>query len=1519
FSKTHGSNGAWIRSGWNIDDLYVGSPPNYKLTLTPANQSGAAALGNYATYNLNVQNQGALNDSYNIALAGNTWISQALLNGSPITNTGNINSGTSLSLQIQVNIPSGASNGQMDNLAVTLTSVGDPTVYKTANISTVAIGNCTIPMNENFDSGILNPGNFPQTTDNSLDPNGLVNDLASNEPSGMYALHLNAYPQLGDTVTSCIFDLSGQTAIDFYYSYEKGAGQSSPGQGEFLIVEYLNSTQNWIQLNSHEGDWNTQFDFVPVELQLPQDAFHSNFRFRIFNTSPGGGWPGSSNWAVDNIFLGLPPNYKVSLSPKTIAGSSTIGSTLTYTITVNNQGVLNDNYNISFTGNTWATQTLVNGIPATNTGNINSGTSATFNIEVTIPQTATSGQSDNLVVTVTSVNDATVSKTVSGSTTAIGTSPLPLADNFDTGILNVNNWPQSTDNSLDPDGIINSYAPNPPSGIYSLHLNSYPQLGDTVTSSIVNLSGQSVITLNYYFLVGGGSGTPGPGNFLKAEYLNSSQNWVPLNIHDGTWVWPPPTDFTEVNSLLPQDALHSNFRVRFLSIGQWSCQGCNSWAVDDVFLGVPPPYKFSFTPTFANGNGYPGDTVTYPYVIKNKGLNADSYNLAVSGNTYPTAFWANGNPITVTGTIVPGDSLVLSVEVAIPQTATLGFVDAVNITVTSVGDPTISKNSAINTLTGDTMPPEAPSSLIGTLNGTQVDLVWQNPLYNIDGTPLTDLAKIKIYRQDNASPFPFFSLIDSVAAPNQNYSDLAPFVNTSYYLTAVDFSGNESWQSNVTNVFNIAGLGTVVWQDTLETTTNWVFASSDPTVIWNVDATPSNALGTSVPYAGTACLNYNNGTNFDTYGSANNGTATLNQNLNLSGLADPTLFFWSLSDTEWGNYYDQKWVEISNDNFVTTIATYQIVPQQQGVWEPVTVTLDTAWQSVQLRFRFDTIDGAGNSGAGWFIDNLGLYSSVDILGPDFSGLGMPKVIDNFSTYEKVKVTVTDPSGVDFVQLNYRIGETGNFTSVTMNLSQVVSVYLDSIPPPANVTKTKVYCYFMARDLSDSSNISYFPKNYLADPLNNLFSYEVRLVPPGTLDDEPDYGEINLSWGQPGENGIELKYDDGSSEFQSTLPNSPPGLNNPSVATFASRFDIATQTQINGNAQLNSIKIFIPNGAVPNAGYKLRVFEDNQGQPGNLIWESPDQQQTAPFGQFVNFELVDPLTNLGLPVGSGIFYVGVEQTSSTLISLGGDTSFNPPYVFNSNTHFLQGQGTGWAAIESLAPIYGQIIPMIRCFVEPVPIAPAPQLSVNKQKTVGKQEFRFKKGNSTSGKGSVNVTLTYPIVAYKLYKKNGASQNALEVVTTGSVIYTGTNQTYTDLQVIYPNQYSYAVTVVYNVNGTNVESEPGNLVVSTPLFNDDNEPQNLIPTVFSIEQNYPNPFNPVTNIKFGIPEKTFTRLVVYNILGQLVKTIVSKELTPSYYTFRWDGTDNNGNQVSSGVYFAKIEAGKFVKTKKMTFLK
>jgi hypothetical protein len=89
---------------------------------------------------------------------------------------------------------------------------------------------------------------------------------------------------------------------------------------------------------------------------------------------------------------------------------------------------------------------------------------------------------------------------------------------------------------------------------------------------------------------------------------------------------------------------------------------------------------------------------------------------------------------------------------------------------------------------------------------------------------------------------------------------------------------------------------------------------------------------------------------------------------------------------------------------------------------------------------------------------------------------------------------------------------------------------------------------------------------------------------------------------------------------------------------------------------------------------------------------------------------------------------------------------------------------------------------------------------------------------------------------------------------------------------------------------------------------------IPVKYDLRQNYPNPFNPVTNIEFDIPNSGYTKLTVYNSLGQLVATLVDQDLSAGTYSYSF-----NAENLSSGMYIYKLESGEFTQTRKMTFVK
>ena len=89
---------------------------------------------------------------------------------------------------------------------------------------------------------------------------------------------------------------------------------------------------------------------------------------------------------------------------------------------------------------------------------------------------------------------------------------------------------------------------------------------------------------------------------------------------------------------------------------------------------------------------------------------------------------------------------------------------------------------------------------------------------------------------------------------------------------------------------------------------------------------------------------------------------------------------------------------------------------------------------------------------------------------------------------------------------------------------------------------------------------------------------------------------------------------------------------------------------------------------------------------------------------------------------------------------------------------------------------------------------------------------------------------------------------------------------------------------------------------------------IPKQFELHQNYPNPFNPTTVIRYGIPKESTVKLVVYNILGEMVKTLIENKQKAGSYEVNF-----NASNLATGIYIYRIQAGDFVETKKMVLMK
>ena len=132
------------------------------------------------------------------------------------------------------------------------------------------------------------------------------------------------------------------------------------------------------------------------------------------------------------------------------------------------------------------------------------------------------------------------------------------------------------------------------------------------------------------------------------------------------------------------------------------------------------------------------------------------------------------------------------------------------------------------------------------------------------------------------------------------------------------------------------------------------------------------------------------------------------------------------------------------------------------------------------------------------------------------------------------------------------------------------------------------------------------------------------------------------------------------------------------------------------------------------------------------------------------------------------------------------------------------------------------------------------------------------------------------------------------------------------------------IQYEENLVIYSNDPNNPEYEVQLLGSGYEPTGTgteLPLITEVKQNYPNPFNPETTISFSISEVNgeAVKLEIYNIRGQLIKSIINERIDAGYHNVIWNGENNIGQKVASGIYFYKFKAGDYQKIRKMLLIK
>ncbi len=180
---------------------------------------------------------------------------------------------------------------------------------------------------------------------------------------------------------------------------------------------------------------------------------------------------------------------------------------------------------------------------------------------------------------------------------------------------------------------------------------------------------------------------------------------------------------------------------------------------------------------------------------------------------------------------------------------------------------------------------------------------------------------------------------------------------------------------------------------------------------------------------------------------------------------------------------------------------------------------------------------------------------------------------------------------------------------------------------------------------------------------------------------------------------------------------------------------------------------------------------------------------------------------------------------------------------------------------------------------------------------------------------NVELSWnesPDPDINYYSIRRGDQPGFNAADPATEVGTTTGLSFVDQNVQGTGYFYRVVAFDFNGNQGNLSDE-----ISVPLgiTNDGNN----LPKSFALKQNYPNPFNPETWIAFDLPQAVNVQVVIYNALGQKVRTLVNESTPAGSYKVLWDGTNDSGLKVASGMYIYTIKAGSFVQSRKMTLMR
>ena len=598
-----------VNNGYDSTELYTFYVIDYDVVLAPSLSSLMGEVDDTLWHQFTVTNNGVYNDDIDLNISGDSWPTTIWDESGTveITSTGILDPDSSLNILVRVIVPTSL-YGDNDTVDLTATSTGKPSIISTSRAISISAGQAVgIPFLDNFPGTTLDPLKWAYVY------GATVNDGGINEPTVPYSLNFDGDPEGRDTIMSAPIDLESESEVILRYSYQQTGSGESPDTEDDLFVEYIDSTGNWNLLQQHLGSDSNMTEYEQVEIVLPAEAYHAGFRIRIRNIATTGPY---DDWFIDDIYVGQPSIYSVSVVPDFQSSYVPADDTAEYFLTIYNDGYAVDVYDLVDSDGNWDVIFFdqSGSTQISNTGSVAPADSAVIMVKVHVPAGTPIHISDSTHIYVISQSDPGVSASSFLVTYSGGSSAnIPWYETFPDDTLYTQRWMMNLGAVLSENGL------NEPSPPYSLNLNAQP---DTAYTQLLNLANKAGVLLSYYYQRGGAGALPQLNENLYIEYMDTSDNWITLATYPGGDTGM--TAFEYVSMELPPDALNDKFQLRLRTSGSG---GEGDWFVDNIRIDYAP--EISAMPAEFVQLLIKGDSAEAEIVINNAGPGGLVYDIGV--------------------------------------------------------------------------------------------------------------------------------------------------------------------------------------------------------------------------------------------------------------------------------------------------------------------------------------------------------------------------------------------------------------------------------------------------------------------------------------------------------------------------------------------------------------------------------------------------------------------------------------------------------------------------------------------------------------------------------------------------------------------------------------------------------------------------------------------------------------------------------------------------------------------------